>query len=231
MAKVLLIDDDERLGGPLAAYFQRYDLSLETATHPEQGLERLNQGDIDLVILDVMLPDRDGFDVCRAVRKTSEIPILMLTARGDVMDRVIGLELGADDYLAKPFEPRELVARVQNILRRAAPSARTEAASQKNAEQLRFERLTIDLALRQVSVDGRPVELTTTEYRLLALLAQHAGRSLSRDEILNHLRGIDADIYSRAVDILVSRVRQKIKPLNYIKTVWGAGYSFIGPPA
>ncbi len=221
MPKVLLIDDDERLAGPLTTYFARYDLELISATHPQDGLQRLAKEAVDLVILDVMLPDQDGFEVCRSIRKDSDIPIVMLTARGEVMDRVVGLELGADDYLPKPFEPRELVARVQNILKRAR-------SVKKNPSVLRFEDLDLDLELRQVKVQGQIVELTTMEYQLLALLAQAAGKSFTRDEILNALKGIDADIFSRSVDILVSRLRQKLKPTQYIKTVWGSGYSFIG---
>ncbi len=222
MPKVLLIDDDERLAGPLTTYFARYDLELISATHPRDGLQRLAKEIVDLVILDVMLPDQDGFEVCRSIRKNSDIPIVMLTARGEVMDRVVGLELGADDYLPKPFEPRELVARVQNILKRAR-------TVEKNPSRLQFQDLDLDLELRQVKVQGQIVELTTMEYQLLALLAQAAGKSFTRDEILNKLKGIDADIFSRSVDILVSRLRQKLKPTQYIKTVWGSGYSFIGP--
>ena len=220
MTKVLLIDDDERLAGPLKTYFARYDLELISATHPREGLQRLTKDEVDLVILDVMLPDQDGFEVCRSIRRDSDIPIVMLTARGEVMDRVVGLELGADDYLPKPFEPRELVARIQNILKRTRT---TEKAI------LCFEDLEVNLELRQVRVQNRLVELTTMEYQLLALLTQAAGKSFTRDEILNALKGIDADIYSRSVDILVSRLRQKLKPTQYIKTVWGSGYSFIGP--
>lgn len=217
-----MIDDDERLAEPLAAYFARYDLSLTAATHPQAGLDILAREDFDLVILDVMLPDQDGFAVCRELRQHSDIPILMLTARGDVMDRVVGLELGADDYLPKPFEPRELVARIQSILKRAR-------GSERNKTVLRFVDLEIDLDRQRVEVAGQVIELTTLEYRLLALLASEAGKSFSRDEILNHLKGINAEeIYSRSVDILVSRLRHKLQPTQYIKTVWGSGYGFIG---
>lgn len=228
MTCVLLIDDDDRLAEPLADYFARYDLNLIAEQHPADGLARLEAENesIELVILDVMLPDQDGFEVCRQIRKNNDIPIIMLTARGDVMDRVIGLELGADDYLPKPFEPRELVARIQNILKRAQPK---QTASHSSV--LYFDALEIDLERQQVKVTGKDVELTTMEYRLLSLLAQAPGKNFSRDDILNHLKGIDVDIFSRSVDILVSRLRQKLKPTQYIKTVWGSGYSFIGVPA
>ena len=225
MPRVLLIDDDEKLAGPLKAYFDRFDLELISATHPQAGLERLAQNDIDLIILDVMLPDQDGFETCRQIRKQSDIPIVMLTARGEVMDRVVGLELGADDYLPKPFEPRELVARIQNILKRAR-----SAPEDKSVHLIRFQDLEIDTNLQHVALSGKTVNLTTLEYQLLALLAENAGKSFSRDEILNRLKGIEADVFSRSVDILVSRLRQKLKPTQYIKTVWGSGYSFIAPP-
>ncbi|MFO1246546.1 MAG: response regulator transcription factor [Burkholderiaceae bacterium] len=222
MTRILLIDDDEALGPPLAAYFQRFDLSLEHATRPSEGLARLQAGGFDAAILDVMLPEMDGFALCRAIRKDSDIPILMLTARGDVMDRVVGLELGADDYLPKPFEPRELVARVQTVLRRRKPAA---AAAADEAATLRFEGLQIDTARRSVMRDGQAVELTGTEYELLLLLARHSGTVFSRDDILNHLRGHEADLYTRAVDIVVSRLRKKLEPLDAIKTLRNAGYA------
>jgi OmpR family response regulator RpaB len=222
MTRILLIDDDEALGPPLAAYFQRFDLSLEHATRPSEGLARLQAGGFDAAILDVMLPEMDGFALCRAIRKDSDIPILMLTARGDVMDRVVGLELGADDYLPKPFEPRELVARVQTVLRRRKPAV---AAAADEAATLRFEGLQIDTARRSVMRDGQAVELTGTEYELLLLLARHSGTVFSRDDILNHLRGHEADLYTRAVDIVVSRLRKKLEPLDAIKTLRNAGYA------
>ena len=222
MTRILLIDDDEALGPPLAAYFQRFDLSLEHATRPSEGLARLQAGGFDAAILDVMLPEMDGFALCRAIRKDSDIPILMLTARGDVMDRVVGLELGADDYLPKPFEPREVGAGGQTVLRRRKPAA---AAAADEPATLRFEGLQIDTARRSVTRDGQAVELTGTEYELLLLLARHSGTVFSRDDILNHLRGHEADLYTRAVDIVVSRLRKKLEPLDAIKTLRNAGYA------
>jgi OmpR family response regulator RpaB len=227
MPRLLLIDDDEHLAAPLAAYLRRFDLELDSATRPSLGLQRLAEGGYDAVILDVMLPEMDGFAVCREIRKTSQIPILMLTARGDVMDRVIGLELGADDYLPKPFEPRELAARLQTILRRQrapAPVA-TPAAP---ATRLEFDGLVIDLERRQVLAEGRTVELTGTEFELLVLLAREPQKVFSRDDILARLRGQEADLYTRAVDILVSRLRKKLEPLDCIKTLRNAGYAFAG---
>ncbi len=221
MHPVLLIDDDEQLAPPLAAYLQRFDFALESATTPTAGLQRLARGGIEAVILDVMLPEMDGFEVCRRIRQTSDLPVLMLTARGELSDRVVGLELGADDYLAKPFEPRELAARLQTILRRArqAPSGGV----------LRFDGLEVDPDRREARLSGVPVALTGTEFELLWLLAREPQKVFSRDEILNRLRGQDAELFSRAVDILVSRLRRKLEPLDAIKTLRNAGYAFALP--
>jgi OmpR family response regulator RpaB len=224
MHRILLIDDDAQLGPPLAAYLARFDMALECALRPSTGLERLRQGGLDAAILDVMLPEMDGFALCRAIRKESDIPIIMLTARGEVMDRVVGLELGADDYVPKPFEPRELVARLQTVLRRrvAAPAAHTMHG---NPPRLVFDGLVIDPATRSVQRQGEPLDLTSTEFDLLHLLAREAGKVFSRDDILNHLRGHDAELYTRAVDLVVSRLRKKLEPLDCIKTLRNAGYS------
>lgn len=221
MHRILLIDDDEQLGAPLATYFSRFELELAHALRPSQGLEWLSAGGFDAVILDVMLPEMDGFELCRTIRKRGDLPIVMLTARGEVTDRVVGLELGADDYLPKPFEPRELVARLQTVLRRRRSPAQTGAA----AGALQFEGLVVDAARRSVHRQGAPVELTGTEFDLLHLLAREPGRVFSRDDILNHLRGHEADLYTRAVDIVVSRLRKKLEPLECIKTLRNAGYS------
>ncbi len=226
MHRLLLIDDDQHLAAPLATYLQRFDLMLDHADRPSAGLARLASGRYDAVILDVMLPEMDGFAVCREIRKTSGIPILMLTARGDVMDRVIGLELGADDYLPKPFEPRELAARLQTILRRQRAERPDRAEAGHGPAQLVFDGLTIHLERRQVLVQGREVELTGTEFELLTLLAREPQKVFSRDDILTRLRGQEADLYTRAVDILISRMRKKLEPLDCIKTVRNAGYAF-----
>jgi OmpR family response regulator RpaB len=221
MHRILLIDDDERLGSLLSRYFERHDLVLESALRPSEGFKKLGRDAFDLVILDVMLPEMDGFEVCKEIRKENEIPIIMLTARGEVMDRVVGLELGADDYLPKPFEPRELVARIQSILKRTTHQGAPRTS-------IRFGDLVIDTGLKEATLKGEPLELSTMEYKLLELLAKHPGKTFSRDEILNQLRGIEADLYTRSVDILVSRLRQKLKPLECIKTIRGSGYCLVG---
>jgi len=232
--KILIIDDDESLADLLSQYLARFDMSLIKANRPSLGYELLAQQNPDAIILDVMLPEQDGFEVCKQIRKSSEVPIIMLTARGDVMDRVVGLEIGADDYLAKPFEPRELVARLQTILRRShkssEPVQQDSSVSSEN-EPLQFEALTINPQRQQVTLLDEVLELTTTEYRLLLLLARTPQTVFSRDDILNHLKGTEVEIFSRSVDIAISRLRQKLKvemAPEFIKTVWGAGYCFVG---
>jgi len=227
MSKVLLIDDDRKHSDLLQAYMKRFGINLSCAYDSVEGFKKLQREEPDLLLLDVMLPGKDGFEICREVRKTSNIPIIMLTARGDVIDRVSGLELGADDYIGKPFEPRELVARVQATLRRAETAGTT-------AGEMQFVGMVIDIEKRTVVVDESPVDLTSMEFELLVILARRAGRKLSRDDILSELRGIDAAILTRSVDIMVSRLRNKIgdssKPFRFIQTVWGRGYSFTGLP-
>ena len=231
MHRILLIDDDEHLGPPLATYLRRFDLELHCALRPSVGLARIAAEVFDAVILDVMLPEMDGFELCRRIRRepeTADLAVLMLTARGDLTDRVVGLELGADDYLPKPFEPRELAARLQTILRRARPLtlAAKPAAAPDAASVLRFDGLVIDTDRRQVQRQGELLELTSTEFELLLLLAREPNKVFTRDEILNRLRGRDAELFTRAVDLLVSRLRKKLEPLQCIKTLRNAGYTF-----
>jgi len=220
---LLIIDDDAKLNQLLKDFFKDFGFDVVAATHPAKGLKKLKQASPDLVILDIMLPEMDGFEVCKAIRQTSNVPIIMLTARGEVTDKVVGLELGADDYLAKPFEPRELVARVQSVLRRTQQLSDTR--------NLFFNRLTIDVDKRIAVLDGHPVDLTTNEFTALELLARNAGKVLNRDQILQELRGMDCDAYNRSVDIAVSRLRQKLKDNpkspEFIKTIWGTGYVFV----
>ncbi len=222
--RVLVIDDDEELGALLVEFLGRYGMFVTTAAAPEEGLRALRTDPPDLVVLDVMLPGSDGFAVCRKVRETSRIPIVMLTARGDVMDRVLGLELGADDYLAKPFEPRELVARIQAVLRRGVPGAPDEL--------LRAGELEVRCDARSARLRGAPVTLTTAEFDLLALLLRNRGRVLSRDRILDELRGLEWEAFDRSIDVLVSRLRHKLgddpRRPRYVRTVWGKGYCFAG---
>lgn len=225
ITKLLVIDDDAKLTALMEAYLGRLGYEVLTANHPEEGLQLLRRSDPALIILDVMMPGMDGFEVCRTIRKEGSTPIIMLSARGEVTDRIVGLELGADDYLPKPFEPRELVARIEAILRRGRGTL-TEEVIQTGP-------LRVDFRKHSVELGGQPILLTTAEFALLKLLIEQRGRVLSRDYMVEHLRGIEAHALDRSVDVLVSRVRQKLgeDPQNphFIRTVRGVGYMFIAP--
>ena len=227
VTNVLIIDDDRRHTDLLKAYLARFEIRAASAVDGVEGMRKLRDLEPELVILDVMLPGKDGFELCRMIRKESTVPIIMLTARGEVTDRIVGLEIGADDYLGKPFEPRELVARIQTILRRT-----TDIMPAREEGDLQFGDLHIDTKARGVTLADKVVPLTTMEYELLLFLASNPGRKLSRDEILGKLRGIDTEIFTRSVDIMVSRLRNKLgdttKPPRFIQTVWGLGYCFVG---
>ncbi len=212
MLNVLLIDDDEKLGPLLTEYCARYGIEITHELLPSSGLAILQGGSFGAVILDVMLPEMDGFEVCRRIRENNAIPVIMLTARGEVTDRVVGLEIGADDYLPKPFDPRELVARLNTIVKRKQPV-------ETDSQVLNFKNLQINKAQREVRVKDKLVSLTTMEYQLLLMLATSPGRDYSRDDILNALKGTETELFSRSVDILVSRLRTKLKPAAPIKTV------------
>lgn len=220
--RLLMIDDDASLGELLTEYLARFGHTLATATTAAEGLHLLRRDDPDLLILDVMLPDADGMRLCRTIRGESPIPILMLTARGDVPDRVLGLEGGADDYVAKPFEPRELVARIETLMRRTRDSPARLTAGE----------LALEAATRRVTLRGRAVELTTAEFELLRVLMESRGRVLSRDALMHRLRGIDGSAYDRSVDMLISRLRKKLdddsRAPRLIKTIRGCGYQFVG---
>lgn len=221
--RLLMIDDDTSLDELLAEYFERFGHKLEWAATATEGRYLLRRSDPDLLILDVMLPDADGMDLCREIRSESDIPIVMLTARGDVPDRVLGLEYGADDYVPKPFEPRELVARVETLMRRAR---------RRPAQRLEVGGLALDKATRRVSLGGAELELTTMEFELLRILLASRGRVLSRERLIRGLRGFDAEVYDRSVDMLISRLRKKLdddsRSPRFIKTIRGAGYQFVG---
>jgi DNA-binding response OmpR family regulator len=224
---ILIIDDDKKLNQLLQDYLAGFGFHTLTATHPDAGLKKLRQQSPDLIILDVMLPGMNGFEVCKLIRQTHNVPIIMLTARGELSDRVLGLEIGADDYLSKPFEPRELVARIHSVLRRLQKSDDLQIQT--------YGRMVIDFPKRTVFLDGKQLDLTTNEFTTLALLVRNAGKVLDRDQILQELRGIDSDAFNRTVDITISRLRQKlmddVKTPSFIKTVWGAGYVFVGDVA
>jgi len=226
---VLLIEDDTRLAGMVSEYLGKAGYRVLHADNGARGLALHEREPVDVVILDLMLPDSDGLDICRRIRAQSDRPILMLTARGDPMDRVVGLEMGADDYLPKPFEPRELLARLRAILRRSRGAAK--AQDDKGASDvLRFGRLEIDLGARDVKLDGTPCPLTGYQFALLLALAQHAGRVMSRDALMDAVKGEQFEAFDRSIDVHVSRIRALIeddprKPKR-ILTVRGIGYVF-----
>ncbi len=198
--RLLIIDDDQRLADMVVQYLSARGLAAQHRADASSGLALLAREDFDVLILDVMLPDADGFDVCRRVRASSDIPILMLTARGEAADRIVGLELGADDYLPKPFDPRELLARIKAILRRRAPAAR-------DSEVLRFGRLTIDRGAREARVDGQRCDLTSHQFAILVALAERAGRVQSREQLMEAVRGEELEAFDRSIDVHISRIR------------------------
>jgi len=220
--RILLIEDDPRLGEMVKNYLGAAGYDVAVAAKGMAGIALHGREAFDAIVLDLMLPDMDGLEVCRRIRTHADIPILMLTARGDAMDRVVGLELGADDYLPKPFEPRELLARLRAILRRAK--------GERKAEVLRFGRLEIDVDARQVRLDGETRSLTSYQFALLLVLARHAGRVMSRDSIMDHLKNERFEAFDRSIDVHVSRIRAAIeddaKTPRRVITVRGAGYVF-----
>ena len=224
--RVLLIDDDERLASMLVRYLSERGVAADHRGDARTGLLALASGRYDALLLDVMLPDGDGFDLCRKIRATDDIPIVMLTARGDELDRIIGLELGADDYLPKSFNPRELLARLRAVLRRRAPPQGPDPV-------LRFGPLEVDRAAREVRYDGEVRPLTSHQLNLLLVLIERSGRVQSREQLLDALRGDGADPFDRSVDVHISRIRAAIEedPKNprLVKTVRGSGYVFTVP--
>ena len=223
--RLLLIDDDARLTAMVGDYLRRAGYTVDVAGSLAEGRERIGRELYDALVLDLMLPDGDGLELCRDLRaapRTRSLPLLMLTARGEPMDRIVGLELGADDYLPKPFEPRELLARIKALLRRAQPSA--------DDEVLRFGRLEVDPGERQARLDGRPCDLTSYQFDLLLVLARAPGRVLSRDQIMDALKGHALEAFDRSIDVHISRIRAAIeddpKLPRRILTVRGAGYVF-----
>jgi DNA-binding response OmpR family regulator len=223
---LLLIDDDTRLTAMVGDYLRAHGFEVDTAPTLDAGRALLRAGRYDALLLDLMLPDGDGLDLTRELRadpRWRRLPLLMLTARGEPMDRIVGLEIGADDYLPKPFEPRELLARVKALLRRAEPAAAPD-------EVLSFGRLEVDLGARQARLDGRPCDLTSHQFDLLVVLARAAGRVLSRDQIMDALKGHPMEAFDRSIDVHVSRIRAVIEddPKNprRLLTVRGAGYVF-----
>lgn len=221
MKKILLIDDDEKLTDLLKDYLSKYNFSSHSSDNPVNALNHLKNNSYDLIVLDIMLPEMDGFETLKEIRKTSSIPVIMLTARGETTDKIVGLELGADDYIAKPFEPRELVARMQSVFRRTDGSLNED-------ELISFKDLLINPMNRTVELSGKNIELTSTEFDILMLFAKNNGKVLSRDFLMQKTKGASWQYYDRSIDVMVSRLRNKLKQKNFrlIKTVQSVGYIF-----
>ena len=224
-AHILIIDDDLKLTALITKFLENHSFGVSSFDNPKNALKALNKKNtFELIILDITLPEMDGFQVLREIRKNSTIPIIMLTARGEVSDRIVGLELGADDYMPKPFEPEELIARIQSILRRSK-------SPETMIDNLIFEHLSVDKLKQEVMLNGQLVALSTTEFEALLLFAENCGQILDRDFLVENLRGISWQSYDRSIDVLVSRLRSKLNQLDpsteYIKTIHGVGYKFI----
>ena len=221
MTKALLIDDDQKLGDLLKNYLKSYDIDLSAINDPRNAIDTINHLDPDLLILDVMMPHINGFELCKMIREESDTPIIILSARGESDDKVKGIDLGADDYLSKPFEARELVARIPSLLRRTQKDLAVRSVPIFEVDQQRLE----------VSLNGNVLDLTTKEFELMDLFIKNPGVIFTRDEIIKEIKGIDAHLFSRSIDILISRLRHKIeddpKEPKLIKTIWGKGYMFV----
>lgn len=225
--KILIIDDDAELTELLREYFESQDAEVETTGSPKEGIARLKSWRPSAVVLDVMLPEMDGFEALKRIREFSKIPVVMLTARGDVSDRIAGLESGADDYMPKPFDVRELWTRIQTVLRRSVTQFGSNGV-------YAFEGLEVDANTQSVRLDGEPLDLTTAEFEMLRLFAENPQKPLDRDFMMEQTRGIPWESFNRSVDVVVSRLRQKLgddpRHPRFLKTIWGTGYMFVGTP-
>ena len=229
---ILVVDDDREIRTMLSDYLQQNGFSATAVADGQETRRALQQADYDLIVLDLMLPHESGLEICRALRATSEIPIIMLTALGEEVDRIVGLEVGADDYMAKPFSPRELLGRIRAVLRRATGGSKSSTS--EPVREYRFADWTLDLEERALkSSDGKAVELTGGEFRLVAFLLERAPQIVTRRDLMRELRGREHDPFDRSIDVQVSRLRQKLKrgddESQLIKTVYGEGY-VVGVP-
>ena len=231
MKTVLIVDDDPHIVELLTLYFEKEGYVVRASGDGIDALERFAEEEPDVVILDLMLPGKDGYDVCREIRRRSNVPILMLTARGETLDKVVGLELGADDYIQKPFEPKELLARVKAVLRRVDLQPQLEEQGGEAREQVSYPGLEIDKSRYSVHINGNEVEMPPKELELFYFLASHPNRVYTREQLLGSVWGYDFFGESRTVDVHVKRIREKIEDHGgsedwQIKTVWGVGYKF-----
>src|ERR1700678_2779583 len=230
MERILVIDDDVELCTLVGEYLQAEGFVVEAAHDGENGLQRATGGGYLLVVLDVMLPGINGFEVLRRIRATSRLPVLLLTARGEDVDRIVGLEMGADDYLPKPFNPRELVARIHAVLRRQA-SPELPGAPSETTEVFEFGEFALNLATRTLTKNSQEIPLTTGEFSVLKVFARHPRQPLSREKLMELARGREYEVFDRSLDVQISRLRKLIEPdassPRFIQTVWGLGYVFI----
>ena len=229
--QVLIIDDDAKLQSLLREYLEGYGFQVASLGDGRQAVEALVEVNPDIVILDVMMPGPDGLEVLGRLRKSSTVPVIMLTAKGEDADRIVGLELGADDYLAKPFNPRELLARIKAVMRRASAAPPPGLDPLPAQAALEVDGLRLDPARRCLVVQGDELELSATEYKILQTLMRRPGMVFSRDQLLKAARGRDAEAYDRAIDVHISNLRAKLAGYpqgpERIKTVWGSGYMFV----
>ena len=225
MKNIIIIDDDNKLTDLLKDYLQKYNFKVTSFDNPVDALHHLKNNFYDLMILDFMLPEMDGFETLKELRKTNNIPVVMLTARGETTDKIVGLELGADDYLAKPFEPRELVARIISVFRRTDGKLSPDT-------KINFKDLIVNESNRTVKLSNKEVELTSTEFDILLLFTKNNGKVLSRDSMMQKIKGTTWQYYDRSIDVMVSRLRNKLKCKNcqFIKTVQSIGYIFYADP-
>nr|WP_221038611.1 response regulator transcription factor [Gelria sp. Kuro-4] len=222
LTTILVVEDEQPVCDLVRVYLEKESFTVETAHDGREALAKLEQGRYDLILLDIMLPEVDGWAICKEVRKSSSTPIIMLTAKSEEFDRVLGLELGADDYISKPFSPREMVARVKAVLRRA------QGAGKAQREVLNYPQLMLDKAANRVEVAGEEVQLTPREFELLWFLASRPERVFTREQLLESVWGYQYLGDARTVDTHVRRLREKLRPagISYIKTIWGKGYKF-----
>jgi two-component system phosphate regulon response regulator OmpR len=228
--RILIVDDDEKLRKLLKEYLEGYEFQVLTLADGEAVLNTIRKESPELVILDVMLPKKDGLEVLKEIRAASKVPVIMLTAKGEEADRVVGLELGADDYLPKPFSPRELLARIKAVLRRLEPEMKP-AAGEREGQRVEAGNLLLDKAKQTLLIEGKEVALSSTEYRVLKVLMENPNRVLSRDQIMTLAQGKDFMAFDRSIDVHISKLRAKLesdpRSPKRIKTIWGSGYMFV----
>ncbi len=223
-AKILIADDDKNICELLRMYLEKEDYTVVTASNGEEALARFDEENPDLILLDVMMPKLDGWQVCRELRKKSECPIIMITAKGETFDKVLGLELGADDYVVKPFEPKEIIARIKAVMRRTG-----KASAESDKKEVSYDKLTVNMTKYELKVDGKVIDTPPKELELLFHLASNPNRVYTRDQLLDEVWGFEYYGDSRTVDVHIKRLREKLEGVSdkwSLKTVWGVGYKF-----